>query len=100
MRALRLKNYYHADLIPTQLTEYRAEREQGELLLQELSTARPLCIDADQEREYLRFLASVASQYRGQGLGWLELLRAGHDSLADYFAQYPDMAHETVSFIA
>ena len=100
MRTFRLKNYYHAALTAEQLAEYRAEREQGVLLLQELSAARPLSPDATQEQEYLRFLTSVASQYRAQGLGWLELLRAGHNSLADYFEHNAGMADETTNFIA
>ena len=100
MRILRLKNYHHAALTAEQLAGYRAEREQGVLLLQKLSAARPLSSDAAQEQEFLHFLSSVASQYRGQGLGWLELLRAGHNSLADYFKHNAGMADETPNFIA
>ena len=100
MRTFRLKNYHHAALTAEQLAEYHAEREQGVLLLQELSAARPLSPDAAQEQEYLRFLTFVASQYRAQGLGWLELLRAGHNSLADYFEHNAGMADETTNFIA
>lgn len=100
MRPLRLKYYYHAVLTAEQLAEYHSKREQGVALLQKLSAARPISPDAAQEQEYLRFLSSVASQYRGQGLGWLELLRTGHNSLADYFARHPEMKDGTPNFIA
>lgn len=89
MSVFRLKSYQH-DFTAEQLADYRANRADGEELLQQLSAARPLRPDnAAQEREYLRLLMAISAQYRGRGLGWLGLLRVGHVSLVNYFARHP-----------
>ena len=96
MRFLQLKTCLQHPFTPEQQAEYA----QGEMLLQKLSATRPLGIDATQEQEYLRLLTSICRQYRGQGLGWLELLRISYAALANYLAERGRASDKTANYIA
>ena len=64
-----------------------AENANALQFLRQLAAARPLGLEPI-SNDCLRFLVSLAKQYRGQGAPWESLLTAGYEALADGYDHY------------
>jgi len=61
-----------------------AERAEALARLQHLAATRPLGLPAADEAGFLRYLVSLAVQYRGRGVTLVELVEAGYEGAAAY----------------
>lgn len=66
---------------------WEVEKAQALPLLRSLAATQPLGLAAEAEEKLLRFIVSMATQYRGRGVAWEALLRAGFEAAFNYLAQ-------------
>lgn len=84
---------------PTDPT-WETDRAHALPLLRSLAAAQPLSLPAKEEEKLLRFIVSVATQYRSQGAEWEALLRAGFAGAAAHLAGYANRPTEGARFLA
>lgn len=79
------------------IAEYEADQAQALPLLRSLAATRPLGVS---EEKHFRLLISVATQYRGQGVSWAELLTAGYEALEENLAQHDGQSEKVADHLA